>query len=92
MDTIKYRREFCCGSCGLIWFSETSVTSDNVCPECNNRGDGELGIFPCDSMGFVYAYDSIIEVLKQKQKKIHYHEEHPLYETDDLSNKQNIDK
>ena len=74
----KYKREYCCDECGLIWFAETTTSNSTVCPECGNSNRKGL-IYACDSMSYAYAYNSIVDMLNEKGKKIHFHEEHPKH-------------
>lgn len=64
----KYTREYCCSTCGLIWFAETTIGDTVICPECKNSNS----IYPCDSTTYFYLYDSIVETLNKNGKKIHY--------------------
>lgn len=86
MELPKYKREFCCENCGLIWFAETTTANSTTCPECgsNNRENG--GIYACDSMGYAYAYTSIVAYLEKRGKKVHYHKEHPKHQKEYMDN------
>ena len=64
----KYKREYCCPECGLIWISES-----NICPECGNSLN-----YAVDTYRFYYAEQNIKEYLKSKNKSIHYAEDHPI--------------
>lgn len=78
LELPKYKREYCCNECGLIWFDETTTANTTTCPECGNSNRNGL-IYACDSMGFVYAYNSIVNRLKEKDKRVHYAKDHPYY-------------
>ncbi|HCL4480177.1 hypothetical protein N493_20175 (plasmid) [Clostridium botulinum B2 433] len=75
----KYKREYCCPRCGLIWFDTTTTANTTVCKECGNSNK-EDGLYACDSMGYAYAYGSIEVDLKERGKEIHYDKEHPYYD------------
>ncbi|MGN2336502.1 hypothetical protein ACTFIN_00035 [Clostridium cagae] len=81
----KYKREYCCPSCGLIFFAETTVANGTVCPECENSNRTD-GLYACDSFGYAYAYKNIVNYLKERGKKIHYAKDHPLYKSEVESN------
>ncbi|MDU2290796.1 MAG: hypothetical protein E7D69_11985 [Clostridium celatum] len=81
----KYKREYCCDECGLIWFAETITSNSTVCPECGNSNRKGL-IYACDSMAYAYAYNSIVEILREKGKEIHFHEEHPKHQKEKMNN------
>lgn len=72
---LKYKREYCCCECGLIWFAETTTVNTTSCPECKSKGE----VYACDSMGYAYAHGSILRSLKERGKEIHYHKDHPYY-------------
>ena len=71
----KFKKEYCCSNCGLIWFEETVIGSQISCPECKNNNEDSF-VYDCSSMNYAYAYDAILENLKLKGKKIHYHKDH----------------
>lgn len=77
----EYKREFCCDECGLIWFDTVELANQAVCPECGNSNRNGF-VYACDTFGFAYAYDSIVDMLKENGKKIHYAVDHPLYKGD----------
>lgn len=80
LELPKYKREYCCSECGLIWFAETTISNETTCPECgNSNGKGRGVIYACDSMGFVYAIDDIAINLEKEGKDIHYAKDHPLF-------------
>lgn len=81
----KYKREYCCDECGLIWFAETTTSNSTVCPECGNSNRKGL-IYACDSMAYAYAYNSIVDMLKEKGKEIHFHKEHPKHQKEQMNN------
>ncbi len=60
----KYKREFCCCECGLIWFAETTTVNKTICPECKSTYRELGGVYACDSMGYIYAYDDIAKGLR----------------------------
>lgn len=70
------RREFCCSECGLIWFGEENISRVDECPECN----ANQGIYACDTFGYAYASESIVNNLKERGKSIHYAKEHPWFD------------
>ena len=37
-------------------------------------------------MAYAYAYNSIVEMLRGKGKDIHFHEEHPKYQKEQMNN------
>lgn len=74
MELPKYKREYCCPECGLIWIEEISFANRITCPKCNS----EL-VYACDTMGYAYAYNSIVDKLKKEGKVIHYAKDHPYY-------------
>ena len=81
----SYKREYCCDECGLIWFAETTTSNTTICPECGNSNRDRL-IYACDSMAYAYAYNSIVDMLNEKGKKIHFHEEHPKHQKEYMDN------
>lgn len=85
MKLPKYKREYCCDECGLIWFAETTTSNSTVCPECGNSNRKGL-IYACDSMAYAYAYNSIVDMLKEKGKEIHFHEGHPKHQKEQMNN------
>lgn len=68
-----YKREYCCCSCGLVWFDESPRQSG--CPEC----DEYTVIYACDTLSFFYAEEDIKESLKARNRFIHYAQDHPYY-------------
>lgn len=86
MELPKYKREYCCCECGLIWFDETTTVNTTSCPECKST-DKELGgVYACDSMAYAYAYDSINKSLAERKRKIHYHKDHPKHQKEYMDN------
>lgn len=85
MDLPKYKREYCCDKCGLIWFAETTTSNTTICPECGNSNREGL-IYACDSMAYAYAYGTIKDSLKDRGKNIHYHKEHPKHQREQVNN------
>ena len=85
MEFSKYRREYCCDRCGLIWFAETTVSNTTICPECGNSNRDGL-IYACDSMAYAYAYDNIKKSLAERKKEIHYHKDHPKHQKEYMDN------
>ncbi|GAA0825349.1 hypothetical protein [Clostridium tertium] len=81
----KYKREFCCDECGLIWFAETTTANETICPECGNSNRNGF-IYACDSMAYAYAYVSIVNSLKEKGKAIHFHKEHTNHQKEQMNN------
>ena len=67
MEEIKFKKEFCCGNCGLTWVSEVTLGKDAICPECRNG----LYVFETNSLQFFYLHDDIKQSLKERGKKIH---------------------
>ena len=43
-------------------------------------------IYACDSMAYAYAYNSIVDMLKEKGKEIHFHEGHPKHQKEQMNN------
>lgn len=78
MQFEKYKREYCCSECGLIFFAETTVANETICPECNNDRT-KKGLYACDCFGYVYAYGEIVKELEESGKSLHYAKDHPLY-------------
>lgn len=72
-------REFCCSKCGLIWFDEKMSANEVECPECKNNQNLQFGIYACDSTGWFYVSESVVESLHSRKLKIHYDRKHPLY-------------
>lgn len=79
MELEKYKREFCCSNCGLVWFGETTVANSVTCPECENDGKEGRGIYACDSNAFIYGYFNILRKLTNEGKNVHYAKDHPNY-------------
>ena len=77
MEFAKYKREYCCEHCGLIWFAETTIANSTDCKECGSNNRAQYGIYACDSMGYMYAYESIVSSLKERGREIHFDKEHP---------------
>jgi hypothetical protein len=73
------KREYCCTSCGLIWFTDKVVANEIICPDCNNSMVDEYPIFACDTFSWFYAHDSVSQALREAGKTIHYYKDHPLY-------------
>lgn len=69
------RREFCCSECGLIWFDKENIPRADNCPEC----DTSQGIYACDTFGYAYASEGIVNRLREYGKIIHYAKDHPYY-------------
>ena len=78
MDLPKYKREFCCPVCGLIWFADYNGIVDVICPECKNSKH-KGGIYACDTMAYAFGYNSIKYALEKMGKSIHYAKDHPNY-------------
>lgn len=76
----KYKREYCCCECGLIWFAETTTVNTTICPECKSADKKMGGIYACDSMAYAYAFGDIKKSLSERKKEIHYHKDHPKYQ------------
>ena len=62
-----------------------SFSNSTVCPECGNSNRKGL-IYACDSMAYAYAYNSIVDMLKEKGKEIHFHEGHPKHQKEQMNN------
>ena len=74
MKLPKYKREYICLDCGLIWIDETDCFTSKICPGCHSHR-----VSPCDTAIFAYSYISIKEELAKRGKNIHYAKNHPLY-------------
>lgn len=71
----KFKREYCCSNCGLIWFSETVPGQSIICPECKDNHEESI-VYDCSSTTYAYHHEIIEENLKLRGKKIHYHKDH----------------
>lgn len=79
----SYDREYCCSKCGLIYFGTWEKGKYEDCPECGNIQNLDNAIYACDTMGWAYASERVVDKLKKQGKKIHYHEEHPWYDKEE---------
>ncbi len=75
-------REYCCATCGLIWFDDKMRSNDVTCPECESTQSTGDGIYACDTIGWFYANEGVAALLKEQGKSIHYHKDHPWHNKD----------